>query len=173
MENKMTVIPAPEFIAVDTGYEEIEIKDLRGNVIGRMYIQPADFDIINRYDDMIEHFADIIEPLNQVKRTEGMSDDDYFDVQWEAMEEARQRLYAAFDKAFGGNFSQAFFGQVHPFSPVKGRFYCERVLEAAGKYLAARFQRETKKLSTKTEQYIHGYRSGKHRNGNRNRGGKR
>ena len=45
--------------------------------------------------------------------------------------------------------SEAFFGKVHPFSPVNGKFYCENVLEAVGDYLAARLGGEAKKLNAR------------------------
>ena len=60
------------------------------------------------------------------------------------MKEAETRLYAACDKLFGGNMSEAFFGKMHPFSPVNGRFYCENALSAVGQYISKQFARETK-----------------------------
>lgn len=83
------------------------------------------------------------------------------------MQEAEQNLYAACDKLFGGNMAEAFFGKMHPFSPINGRFYCENALEAVGNYISRQFAREVKKVNARVERYTHGYaaRTGKHKNG--------
>ena len=70
-----------------------------------------------------------------------------------ALEEAKERMYNAVDELFGGNAAEAFFGKVHPFSPVDGNFYCENVLQAVGTFISNQFDAETKKLSARVEKY--------------------
>ena len=61
--------------------------------------------------------------------------------------------------------SEAFFGKMHPFSPVNGRFYCENALDAVGKYISSQFDREVTKINNRVNRYTHGYRTGKHKDG--------
>ena len=70
-----------------------------------------------------------------------------------ALDEAKKRLYAAVDELFGGNAAEAFFGRVHPFSPVDGNFYCETVLKSVGQFISDQFDVETKKMSARVKQY--------------------
>ena len=73
--------------------------------------------------------------------------------------------YAYKHKLFGGNMSEAFFGKMHPFSPINGHFYCENALSAVGAYISRQFDREVKKVNSRVERYTHGYRTGKHKGG--------
>ena len=82
-----------------------------------------------------------------------------------AMQEATKRLYDACNFLFDGNFAEAFFGSMHPFSPVNGRFYCENALDAVGKYISRQFDREVAKVNNRVSRYTHGYRTGKHKDG--------
>lgn len=96
---------------------------------------------------------------------DGTTDED--EAAQAALHEAQQRLYEACNKLFGGNMSEAFFGKMHPFSPVGGRFYCENALEAVGSYISKQFAREVKKVNSRVEKYTHGYKTGKHKYGKR------
>ena len=57
--------------------------------------------------------------------------DERNEAEFAALREAEKRLYTACDKLFGGNMSEAFFGKMHPFSPINGHFYCENALSDA------------------------------------------
>ena len=155
------------FIVVDDGSVEVPIRNKRGEEIGVFYFRPTDMGMIDRFNDMVDDFDSITEPLESVNIRPDGTVDKTNDAEMAAMREAESRLYAACDKLFGGNMSEAFFGKMHPFSPVNGHFYCENALSAVGQYISKQFARETKKINTRLEKYLHGYRArtGKHRNG--------
>lgn len=155
------------FIVVDDGSVEVPIRNKRGEEIGVFYFRPTDMGMIDRFNGMVDDFDNITEPLESVNIKPDGTVDEKNDAEMAAMREAESRLYAACDKLFGGNMSEAFFGKMHPFSPVNGRFYCENALSAVGQYISKQFARETKKINTRLEKYLHGYRArtGKHRNG--------
>ena len=67
----------------------------------------------------------------------------------QALEEAKQRLFTLCDYLFGGNLSEAFFGSMHPFSPVNGAFYCENVITSVGNFISKQFDRETVKINNR------------------------
>ena len=155
-------------IVVDDGSVTEYIRNKSGEVIGQFTFYPHDIGIIDRYNKAIADFDKITEPLQQVSiNAQGGVDDD---EELEALREAEQRLYKACDYIFGGNMSEAFFGKLHPFSPVNGRFYCEVAIEALGQYISNRFDRETRKVNDRVMKYTKGYephgkKSGKHKGG--------
>ena len=160
----------PNRIIVDDGYVTVPIYNKIGNEIGVFKFNPSDVGIIDRFNSMAAEFDKIVEPLENVNiAPDGTADGD---VGLDALHEAEQRLYAACDKLFGGNMSEAFFGTVHPFSPINGHFYCENALAAVGAYISRQFGREVQKINSRVEKYIHGYRTGKHKGG-KAKGGKK
>lgn len=159
-------------ITVDDGSVEVPITNRQGNTIGVFYFRPTDIGIIERYNKVIGEFDQITAPLESVNINADGTVDENNEAEMSAMKEAEQRLYDACNYMFGGNFSEAFFGNMHPFSPVGGRFYCENALTAVGQYISAQFEREVKKVNNRVERYTHGYRTGKHK-GNKHRGGKK
>ena len=79
----------------------------------------------------------------------------------QALHEAEKRLYAVLNEMFGGNMAEAFFGKMHPFSPVNGNFYCENAIEAVGAFISKQFEVETDKMNKKVAKYTKGYKPGK------------
>lgn len=140
-------------ITVDDGYLRVPINNKYGDEIGVFYFNPTDIGIIERYNKMADTFDSITEPLNAVKNGEDSDSDTIEARQIEALDEAKERLYVAVDELFGGNAAEAFFGKVHPFSPVNGMFYCEQVLQTVGKFIGEQFDTETKKMSARVEKY--------------------
>ena len=114
---------------------------------------------------MAADFENIVAPLENVNINPDGTAEEKDEAEQAALKEAVQRLYDACNYLFGGDFAAAFFGKVHPFSPVNGHFYCENALGAVGKYISAQFDREVKKVNTRVERYTHGYRTGKHKDG--------
>lgn len=134
-------------IVVDDGSRRVPIVNVDGEEIGVFRFHPTDIGIIERYNRMVERFDEITRPLEQFA-----GEDE--DRQAEALKEAEKRLYAAVNELFGGDAAGAFFGGMHPFSPVGGAFYCEAVLKAVGEYISGQFDAETAKFSGRAEKYL-------------------
>ena len=154
-------------ITVDDGSVKIPICNKQGEEIGVFFFRPTDIGIIDRFNTMAAEFGQITAPLENLNINPDGTVDEKNEAEFAAMREAESNLYAACDKLFGGNMSEAFFGKMHPFSPVNGHFYCENALEAVGQYISQQFDREVKKVSARVEKYTHGYaaRTGKHKDG--------
>ena len=45
---------------------------------------------------------------------------------------------------------------MHPFSPIGGKFYCENVLSAVGKYIEKQFSSEVKRIKARVATDPHG-----------------
>ena len=144
-ENRIESIAA---ITVDDGSRRVPIHNIHGEEIGVFYFHPTDIGIIERYNDMMSRFDEITEPL---KGFAGEADEA---KQAEALKTAEAKLYEAVNGLFGGDAAGAFFGNMHPFSPVGGAFYCEAVLKAVGEYISGQFDAETARFSDRAKQYL-------------------
>ncbi|MCD8098388.1 MAG: hypothetical protein LUE31_10285, partial [Lachnospiraceae bacterium] len=132
-------------ITVDDGSVSVPINNLSGEQIGLFSFRPTDVGIIERYNKIAKDFDEIIAPLESANISgDGTASDE---TSAAALEEAGKRLYEAVDFLFGGNTSEAFFGKMHPFSPVGGNFYCVNVLNAVGQFIAAQFDKEINQIN--------------------------
>ena len=137
-------------ITVDDGSRRVPILNTDGEEIGSFRFHPTDIGIVDRFNRLAETFNSITEPLQNVPD----EDSDGVDEQRvEALQEAEKRLYRAVNELFGGDMAGAFFGKMHPFSPVNGMFYCEAALAAVGQYINQQFDAETAKFSKRVEAY--------------------
>ena len=152
-KNKQAVLE----IVVDDGSQRIPIRNLSGDEIGVFFFHPTDVGIIQRFNETMSKFDDIVAPLEQVDINPDGTADTNDDAAIKAISEAEKRLYEACDYIFNGNMSSAFFGKMHPFSPVGGVFYCESVLDKVGSFIAAQFEQETVKINNRLKQYVGKY----------------
>lgn len=169
-------VEMPE-IMIDDGSRRVPIKNKFGEEIGVFYFRPTDVGIIDRYNKMAEKFPEITAPLENLDITsDGTAVDGAAQAEEDALKEAERRLFEACDYMFGGNMSEAFFGKMHPFSPVNGAFYCETAINAVGRYISTQLKRETKKINARVSKYTAGYtpgqRTNKHRHGGNKCGGR-
>lgn len=145
-------------IVVDDGSIRVPIKNQHGDEIGVFYFHPTDVGIVSRYNEMVADIDKVLEPLENLEiGADGTASDD---ASAEALAEAEKRLCAALNHVFGGNMAEAFFGSMHPFSPVGGVFYCERAIESVGNFITAQFDVETKKMNKRIAKYVNGYTRG-------------
>ena len=152
-------------IVVGDGIVREPILNKYGDEIGVFCFRPTDIGIVDRYNKIVADFENIITPLENVNIQSDGTAEEGSDAEVDALKEAESRLFEACDYLFGGNASEAFFGKMHPFSPVNGRFYCENALDAVGKYISRQFDREVKRINSRVNRYTHGYRTGKHKDG--------
>ena len=142
-------------ITVDDGSRRVPILNTEGEEIGAFRFHPTDLGIIERYNRLAEQFEDITAPLGALDvdaNGEVNLDDPKLT---EALSEAEKRLCAAVNELFGSeDAAAAFFGKMHPFSPVNGEFYATQVLQRVGAFIGAQFDAETKALSKKAKKYL-------------------
>lgn len=147
----------PMEIVIDDGSERVPIKNLFGEEIGVFFFRPTDIGIIDRYNKVAKDFDSITEPLERAEiAPDGTAQDLSDEESIAALKEAEKRLCEAVDYLFGGNMSEAFFGRMHPFSPVGGRFYAEIALDMVGRFIENRFDTETDKITKRIEKYTKG-----------------
>jgi hypothetical protein len=140
--------PAPVVLTIDDGAKRYEIKNQFGEVVGEYTITPTDFGLYERFAHMQDELEAITKPL------EALDADADMGRFVEATEAIKGRLYAAIDKMFGSEgMAERLFGRLHPFTPVNGRFYFDRVMEAVGAQINATFEAEAKAFSENVKKY--------------------
>lgn len=150
-------------IVVDDGTVKEVIRNRYGQEVGVFYFVPTDLNMADRYEEVVTKISEITKPLANIDiNPDGTTNEESAKA---TMTEAVNQLYDACNYLFGGNYSEAFFGKVHPFAPCNGKFYCENALEAVGNYIGRQFDREIAKIDTRVQKYTHGYRTGKHKSG--------
>lgn len=152
-----------EELVVDDGSITVPIKNTIGELVGEFKFRPTDFNIVKRYNEISEKFAEVIKPLADANiDVNGEGEDE---ESMKILDEVEKNLFELVDYLFDGNMAEAFFGKMHAFSPVDGKFYCENVLNAVGEFISRKFDSEIKKISTRVSKYTHGYKTGKHKDG--------
>jgi len=145
--------PAALQITVDDGFVHVPMYNLSGDKIGEFSFQPTDVDIVNRFNESMEKFDDVLAPLTG----EAGTDKDGGTDSVAALNEARDRLFKLCDYIFNTDAGASLFGRMHPFSPVNGKFYCEEVFEKLGDFIQAQFGEETKKVNARLKKYVGKY----------------
>ena len=142
-------------ITVDDGSRRVPIMNMDGEEIGAFRFHPTDLGIIERFNRMAERFDTITEPLEGLNIDAGGELDLTDSSLAEALKEAEKRLNEAVNELFGSeDAAAAFFGKMHPFSPVDGEFYCTQVLQKVGAFIGQLFDTETKAMSKKAGKYL-------------------
>lgn len=150
-------------ITIDDGSIDIPIQNQFGEKIGVFRFNPADINIVNRYNEVADQFGEVVKPLIDANISpEGEGEDD---ESVRLLNEAGDKMTDLMDYVLNGNSREAFFSKTHIFTPVGGMFYCEKVYEAIGTFISQRFASEVKRVNTRMNQHIHGYRTGKHARG--------
>lgn len=170
-ENKMevvseNVIPEVEdVIVVNDGRVNVRIQNTLGEQIGVFRFNPSDVNIVNRYNEIIEKFNDVVKGLNEADiDAEGNgTDDDSITLLNRAEEEMANLL----DYMLDGDSKAAFFSKTHMFAPSNGVFFVENVVEGIGAYISRKMDAEVKKINRRVSTHTHGYRTGKHKKGDR------
>lgn len=153
--NTKGIAPEITMPVIDDGLEAIEVKNTHGLTIGTWLFNPSDVGIIDRYNAALPKFESIFEPLQDANiSVEGEGEDD---ASWALVTAAKEKLFDACAEVFGPTFKDAFFSTTHPFSPVKGHFYVENVLDYARKVIEIRMDTELKGIDKNVEKYTAAY----------------
>lgn len=142
-------------ITVDDGSRRVPILNTDGEEIGSFRFHPTDIGIVERFNQLAAQFDEITAPLEGLSAPEGGEMEISDPALAGALTEAERRLSAAVNHLFGSDdAAAAFFGRMHPFSPVNGDFYVTQVLQQVGAFIGAQFETETKAMSRKARKYL-------------------
>ncbi len=133
-------------IVVDRGLEEYTIEDKNGTVLGKFEMNPADVELVKRYEHVAEAVSHIADDVDESK--------DIVDI----VKEMEEKLNNQIDYLFNSNVSQIFFSITSPFTVLpNGEFFVENVLNAIGSLIEAETGKRFKKVQTKIGKYTSKY----------------
>lgn len=133
-------------IVVDRGLEEYTIEDKNGTVLGKFEMNPADMELVKRYEHVAEAVSHIADDVDESK--------DIVDI----VKETEEKLNNQIDYLFNSNVSQIFFSITSPFTVLpNGEFFVENVLNAIGSLIEAETGKRFKKVQTKIGKYTSKY----------------
>lgn len=137
---------------IDDGTREIPLVNKFGKLICNIYIRPADISILDRYKALAADFKDITAPLKDLQiKSDGSAT---FDEEWEIMKSVEAELKARINALFDMDEADAIFEKRNPFSSVRGKFFCEIVVEAIGGIITEAVAEEMKLSKQRTDKYL-------------------
>lgn len=135
-------------INVSTGLKTYDIADMDGNILCSFSFNPADVDIVERYDKAM---ADFESKIKDIKNSETES----FVDQSKKM---KKLAYDMVDEIFNADIASKFFSIMSPLTPMEdGTLFLEDVITKIGKVIekevGARVKKADLKISKHTAKY--------------------
>lgn len=143
MSNRL-IKPQNNDIIIDDGIKVYNIKNLRGKPLGTFEFRPADTNIVNRYEEVVDFFNNLSIPESE--NAEG------------TVKEVEKKVVEKMDYLIGGDSKAAFFSIMGAFSVLaSGELFFENVLGAVAKVIEREFSVRTKKLQRRMNKYVAKY----------------
>ena len=137
---------------VDDGTREIPLYNKFGKLICNVYFRPADFSIVDRYDDMKDRIKDIVAPLKDISlRSDGTAT---FDNDWAVLKKVEADIKREFDALFDMEQADEIFAKRNAFSSVGGQFFALRVFDALGGVIEQAISEEAALSQKRVEKYL-------------------
>lgn len=129
-------------LSVNSGVMNIDVND-NGEVIGQIRFNPADFDIIKRYEEVVDEMNDYTIPENPTEK-------ELLDFTYKVKELT--------DKLLGYPVSDVLFGRTNPYTPNgKGELFFENVWDGLKALIETtmnqRIEKKLKKIKAATAKY--------------------
>lgn len=135
-------------IVINDGFKTYDIENQDGKLLGQFSFNPADTNIIKRYNAAVEKFKSIFEEVESLKES------DTADI----ITEMDKKTAELIDGIFNADVASNFFAIMGPFSPLaSGKFYIESVIDAVGQALEAEIGERVKKMNAKVSKHTSKY----------------
>lgn len=137
---------------VDDGTREIPLVNKFGKEICKVYFRPADYSILDRYNDLMDSFDDMVEPLKHISiKNDGTAE---FEKDWAILKQVETSLKERINTLFDMEEADAIFATRNAFSSVGGQFFCFRVLAALGGVIEKAIAEETALSAKRMAKYM-------------------
>lgn len=144
--------PAEMRVVVDDGTREVPIYNKFGKLICNVYFRPADFSIIDRYNEMKGKIEGIVEPLKGITlKNDGTAK---FDADWAVLKKVESDIKREFDNLFDMEQADEIFAKRNAFSSVGGQFFALRVFDALGGVIEQAVSEEAALSRARLEKYL-------------------
>ena len=141
MSNKLAK-PQTNDIIIDDGSKVYNIKNKRGEILGKFTFRPSDTNIVNRYEEVVDFF-------NSFKIPEDTD---------QAIKVAEKEMKDKMSYLIGGDAGEAFFSIMGPFSALaSGELFVENVLGAVANVIERELSVRTKRVQRRRNKYVAKY----------------
>ena len=141
MSNKLAK-PQTNDIIIDDGSKVYNIKNKRGEILGKFTFRPSDTNIVNRYEEVVDFF-------NSFKIPEDTD---------QAIKVAEKEMKDKMSYLIGGDAGEAFFSIMGPFSALAaGELFVENVLGAVANVIERELPVRTKRVQRRMNKYVAKY----------------
>ena len=142
---------ANNVFTIDDGTRELTITNTYGQEIGKIHVRTGDIGIIDRFNEFVNRFDKIIEPLSNVSmNSDGTSS---FESDWETIKGVAQKLIDELNAIFDTNDIGLLFSTRNAFSTINGVFYVEKVIEMLGNVVSLAIADEAKQTQKRVSKY--------------------
>lgn len=136
-------------IVIDDGLKTYDIANTKGEILGQFVFNPADVNILDRYNEVIKNLEGMDMKLPQ-------------DTAEEDVAEEKRKIDSVIceniDYLLGAEASKNFFAIMGPLSLLaNGQLFVENVLDAIGLVIQKETGERVKKLNTKIKKYTSKY----------------
>lgn len=136
-------------IKINDGFKTYDIQNQDGKLLGQFSFNPADTNIIKRYNDAVEKFSSIFDEIKEMGEDPDTT---------ELFEKLDKKTYELIDGIFNADVSSNFFNVMGPFSPLaSGEFFVASVIGAIGQALEAEIGERVKKVNSKINKHTSKY----------------
>lgn len=137
---------------IDDGTREIPLVNKFGKLICKVYIRPADWSIIDRYNDLTKDFDAIVKPLTDLDlKNDGTAS---VEKDWGTLKAVETELKHRFDQLFDMEEADEIFAKRNAFSSIGGEFFCSKVLMALGGIIEEAVQEEAALSQARVAKYL-------------------
>jgi len=137
---------------IDDGTREIPLYNQFDKLICKIHIRPADFSILDRYDDLVRNLESILAPLKNISiNNDGTAK---FEKDWQTMKEVEAELKHRLNIFFDMDEADQIFATRYPFSSVGGTFFCINVIKGIGEVMAEAVSDEMELSRQRTSEYL-------------------
>ena len=134
--------PQTNDIIIDDGSKVYNIKNKRGEILGKFTFRPSDTNIVNRYEEVVEFF-------NSFKMPEDTE---------QAIKVAEKEMTEKMSYLIGGDAGKSFFSIMGPFSALaSGELFVENVLGAVANVIEKELSIRTKRVQRRVNKYVAKY----------------
>lgn len=139
-------------VVVDDGTKEVPITNKFGKLICKVYFRPADFSIVDRYNDLVKGFDKLVEPIKNISiKADGTAT---FDKDWETIKSVEQSIKDKINELFDMEEADEIFAKRNAFSSVGGEFFCLHVINALGGVITKAIADEEKLTKKRLNKYL-------------------
>lgn len=129
---------------IDDGTKEYTIVNRFNEVLAKIRISPTDVAIVGRLEEVKNDLKAVIEKIKEInlQSENGIT----------TLKETEKLIGEKFDYLFGGNVSDCF-SKISPLTPIKGKYFCENVINMIGNFIDDAIIRETTDMQKRTGKY--------------------